>query len=194
MDTTGADPNTYPVTGKVYTGDPEKECFSTTTSFTLAAPTLSHINMTSWGNSKTNNDSKTLTINESESVRFNATANQTIDTWNWYNNGTNQSNNFDNYTTSWSVNGTHTVSVNATNANGTSKNTVEWTVTVKDITPPSITDITNTTPTSDSVTITWNTDENSSSLVRYGTVNGTYDQSNAMLPFPLSHWIGRTVP
>ena len=46
VDTTGATPGTYDVTGKVNTGE-SKGCFSTTTtSFTLAAPTLSYINVT----------------------------------------------------------------------------------------------------------------------------------------------------
>ena len=85
--------------------------------------------ITSWSNDKTNNDSLHITLNESESVHFNATADQTITTWNWSNNGAVQSNTCDNYTTSWSVNGTYTVSVNATNANGTS-DTKTWTVTV----------------------------------------------------------------
>jgi parallel beta-helix repeat protein len=113
--------------------------------------------ITAWDNNKTNNDSTTITINESESVRFNATADQTIDTWHWYNNGTFvQSNNFDNYTTSWSVNGTNTVSVNATNdANGTT-NTVAWTVTVTDITAPDrVKDLANDTPTTSTVNLSW---------------------------------------
>jgi hypothetical protein len=85
--------------------------------------------ITLWNNDKTNDDSLHITVNESESVCFNATANQTITTWNWFREGVDQSNNFDNYTTSWSVNGTYTVSVNATNANGTS-DAKTWTITV----------------------------------------------------------------
>ncbi|RJS69747.1 hypothetical protein CW696_06730, partial [ANME-2 cluster archaeon] len=83
----------------------------------------------SWCNDKTNDDSLHITLNESESVRFNATANQTITTWNWFNNGVAQPDNNDYYIASWSVNGTYTVSVNATNANGTS-DTKTWTITV----------------------------------------------------------------
>jgi hypothetical protein len=86
--------------------------------------------ITSWSNNKTNNDSLHITLNESESVHFNATANQTIAAWNWLKDGAAQSNTSDNYTTSWSIDGTYTVSVNATNANGTS-DTKTWTVTVK---------------------------------------------------------------
>jgi parallel beta-helix repeat protein len=43
-----------------------------------------------------------------------------------------------------------------------------------DTTPPVITNITNSTPASDSITIIWDTDENSNSLVKYGTVQSNY--------------------
>ncbi len=98
-------------------------------------PQPANIVIVSWGNDKTNDDSLHITLNASESVRFNATANQTITTWNWFNNGVAQSNNYDNYTTSWSVGGTYIVSVNATNANGTS-DTKTWTVTVNEAPSP----------------------------------------------------------
>jgi hypothetical protein len=81
----------------------------------------------SWSNSKTNNNSPTLTVNTSEPVNFNATANQTITTWNWYQDDVNQNNNNNNFTTSWSTSGTKIIQVNATNSNGTS-NTITWTV------------------------------------------------------------------
>jgi PGF-pre-PGF domain-containing protein len=85
--------------------------------------------ITSWNNNKTNNNSQALTINTSESVRFDATANQTITTWNWFKDNVNQNNNFDNFTASWSSAGTQTINVNATNSNGTS-DIIIWTVTV----------------------------------------------------------------
>jgi len=86
--------------------------------------------ITSWGNSKTNDSSLTLTINVSEVVRFNATADQTIATWSWFKDNINQSNNYDNFSTSWDSSGIKNLSVNATNDNGTS-NTVNWTITVQ---------------------------------------------------------------
>ncbi|KAF5429424.1 Cohesin domain-containing protein, partial [Candidatus Methanomarinus sp.] len=43
-----------------------------------------------------------------------------------------------------------------------------------DTTPPVIINITNSTPASDSITIIWDTDENSNSLVKYGTVQSNY--------------------
>jgi len=102
-------------------------------------------NITSWGNNITNNANLTLTINTSESINFNATVNQTITTWLWAINGTDQSVNYDNFIISWATVGSRNVSVNATNVNGTS-NTVYWNVTVQDITPPSsITGLTNVT-------------------------------------------------
>ncbi len=106
--------------------------------------TQAPLNITSWGNTKTNNQSLNFTINTSESVTFNATANQMV-TWLWAVNSTNQNVNYDNYTISWTTVGLRNVSVNGTNANGTS-NTIYWNVTVQDITPPaSITGLTNTT-------------------------------------------------
>lgn len=85
--------------------------------------------ITSWGNSKSNDNSRTLTVNTSEVVRFNATADQQVDSWNWYRDNVKQSNVSDNFSASWDAAGTRTISVNATNANGTS-DTLTWTVTV----------------------------------------------------------------
>ncbi len=90
--------------------------------------------ITSWGNNITNNESLALTINTSEAVKFNATTNQTITTWNWYKDDINQNNNFDNFTTSWSSDGTKTIKVNATNNNGTS-DTIIWSVNVNTESP-----------------------------------------------------------
>ena len=111
----------------------------TTTTASYPAPAI-----TDWYNNKTLNDSTTITINESECVFLNATADQPIDVWSWFVNGTNQSHNFDNFSyCNWTVNGTYYVDVNASNSNGTS-NPINWTVTVEDITPPaSVTNLDN---------------------------------------------------
>ncbi len=114
------------------------------------APTI-----TDWYNNITADNSTSIAVNESESIFFNATADQLIDIWRWFSDGANQSWNYDNYTTSWDVNGTHQVEVNATNANGTS-NTITWAITVNDITAPAqVANLTNDTPTSSTVNLTW---------------------------------------
>jgi parallel beta-helix repeat protein len=99
-----------------------------------------------WYNSKTNSNATSLTINTSESVSFNATANQTITNWHWYKDGVYQNWNYDNITLSWSTPGSKTVAVRATNANGTS-GTVTWTVLV----PPAITSFAPPSPVTDTV-------------------------------------------
>ena len=118
--------------------------------------------ITDWYNNKTNNNATSITVNESESVRFNVTSDQIITTWRWFKDGVDQSNNFDNYTASWDVNGTYAVSVNATNTNGTS-DTKTWTITVNDITAPVISTVTmnTTTPnTGDAILVTVNATDN----------------------------------
>jgi hypothetical protein len=45
---------------------------------------------------------------------------------------------------------------------------------IPDTTPPVISDVANSVPTADTITITWETDEVSDSLVRYGTESGNY--------------------
>ena len=95
----------------------------------------------SWSNDKTNDDSRDITINTSEIIKFNVTANQSIDTWKWSIDGDVETNNYDNFTTSWANADIINVSVNATNSNGTSS-TVTWNITVKEpvtITSPKIT-------------------------------------------------------
>jgi len=61
-----------------------------------------------------------------------------------------------------------------------------------DTTSPVITNITNTTPTTDSVTITWDTDEDSDSLVKYGTASGTYTDNESDTAMVTSHSITLT--
>ena len=95
----------------------------------LTADYLGTPEITSWGNDKTNDDSKKLTVNTSEVVRFNAASDQQVDSWNWYRDNVKQSNDFDNFSTSWDIAGSKTISVNVTNANGTSE-TLTWTITV----------------------------------------------------------------
>ena len=60
---------------------------------------------------------------------------------------------------------------------------------IPDTTAPVITDITTTTPTTDSVTIIWNTDEDSNSLVKYGNVSGVYTDTELDTEMVTSHFI-----
>lgn len=84
-------------------------------------PTVSIVN-----NSDTNRSgSYGIFINSSESITFWANSTNDSVTWNWYRDGVSVSNNFNNYTTSWSSGSYHHVYVNATNVSGTS-NTVFW--------------------------------------------------------------------
>jgi len=61
---------------------------------------------------------------------FSAVANQTIDIWNWFLNGTDKNNNYDNLSYSFNNTGYYILEVNATNTNGTS-NTIQWNNTIK---------------------------------------------------------------
>ena len=81
-------------------------------------------------NNKTKNNAISVTINESECVYFNATADQPIDAWRWYKDDILAQEGLSNeFETSWVETGTHYVKVNATNANGTS-NTIVWDINV----------------------------------------------------------------
>ncbi|TFH43165.1 MAG: hypothetical protein E4G94_05225, partial [ANME-2 cluster archaeon] len=88
-------------------------------------------NITSWSNTKTKDDSLTIIVNTSVIVNFNVAANQSIESWNWFEDNIPINNNFDNFSTFWTILGTKTLSVNATNENGLS-NTITWTVIVQD--------------------------------------------------------------
>ena len=84
--------------------------------------------------------------------------------------------------------------VNSTDASDNSNESAEHSFTTSstaDTDPPVITDVVNSTPTDSSVTITWTTDENSDSLVKYGTVSGTYtDSTPGATMMTTSHSVG----
>ncbi len=86
--------------------------------------------ITSWGNNKTNNGSLNLTINQSETVRFNFTANQTLTSWHWKLNGEIISNPSDTLSRKFSHEGNYSVRASGSNDNGTTQ-TILWNVTVK---------------------------------------------------------------
>ncbi|MCG7848089.1 MAG: hypothetical protein MIO93_02775, partial [ANME-2 cluster archaeon] len=89
--------------------------------------------ITEWYNDKTDNDNLDITININETIKFNVTANQSIYTWNWSIDGGVETNNYDNFTTSWATDGVKNVSVNATNSNGS--DVITWKVTVQEEEP-----------------------------------------------------------
>ncbi|MCK4798929.1 MAG: hypothetical protein KAT05_16255 [Spirochaetes bacterium] len=93
----------------------------------LPPPPKPHIY--SWNNSQTKTDMLDLSFNTANAsiLTFNAHANQTIDKWNWYLDGVNKSNNYDNITFNMTAYKRYVIQVNATNINGTS-NTVTWNV------------------------------------------------------------------
>ncbi|MBI4361724.1 MAG: right-handed parallel beta-helix repeat-containing protein, partial [Euryarchaeota archaeon] len=93
-------------------------------SITCGVPTI-----TSWSNNKTQNTTATLTLNISEPAILNATANQTITTWTWTVNGTDQGVNNDTITLAWETDEVRNVSATGANLNGTTS-TLSWTITV----------------------------------------------------------------
>jgi PKD repeat protein len=86
------------------------------------------------GNNKTGDASPSITVNQSETVRFNATADQIITEWEWNVDDDEQDNNFDNLSYRFDTIGIHEVKVEARNDNGTSDE-ITWTIDVKDIPP-----------------------------------------------------------
>ncbi|MDD1745525.1 MAG: hypothetical protein LUQ20_06950 [Candidatus Methanoperedens sp.] len=115
--------------------------------------------ITPWNN-KSNSVATTLTVNTSEVIRFNASADQPITTWKWYKDNVKQDNN-DFFITSWNDAGAKTIEVNATNANGTS-NTITWNVTVMSpsgLPAPNITSWSNSKTNNNNLTLTINETE-----------------------------------
>ncbi len=135
--------------------------------------------ITSWRNNKTNDNALALVININESVRFNATANQIINIWNWSRDSIIQSNNFDNFTTSWGTVGNHTVSVNGTNTNGTTQ-TIAWVVIVQapSYIPPSPVNLTSTRG-NFWINYTWQAGSGNVTSSYNVSVNGTWTNGSA---------------
>ena len=120
--------------------------------------------ITSWGNNRTTGDA--ISVYEFEVIRFNATANQSIDTWHWSMDGADNPSSDDYFETSWDTNGSYSVTVYAANGNGTS-NTVPWTITVSDNPPPAqVKNLKNDTVTATTVELLWDTNTESD-LVGY---------------------------
>lgn len=88
-------------------------------------PTISIIN-----NTKTNtNSSYGIFLNNSESITFWANTTNTSNTWKWYKDSVLQTNNFNNFTTSFTKGSYHYVFLNTTNISGVSNN-LAWGINV----------------------------------------------------------------
>ena len=86
--------------------------------------------ITSWGNNKTNDGNLNITINQSETVRFNFTANQTLTSFRWTLNGETISNPSDTLTRKFINDGIYKLRASGSNDNGKTQ-IVLWKVTVK---------------------------------------------------------------
>ncbi len=146
--------------------------------------TVSVLKIINWYNNKTKDNTTEITVNETEAIYFNVTANMTIDVWNWSVDGElKQSSSSNEFVWSWGFceSGTHNVSVYGENKTyGQTINTVVWNVTVKDITPPaSISNLTNETilPCSFQINFTWTNppDCDFSHVMIY--INGTFREN-----------------
>jgi hypothetical protein len=87
--------------------------------------------ITSWSNNKTNNNNRSFTINESEGVKFNFTANQTLTSWLWTLNGANLFTPFDNLTRTFNNEGLYHIGAIGSNVNGSTQ-VIVWNVSVLD--------------------------------------------------------------
>lgn len=92
----------------------------------LSAPII-----TSWSNSKTNNNNLSMTIYESESIRFNITANQTVTSWLWTLNGNSLNNPFDNLTRTFNNEGSYRIGASGSNVNGSTQ-IIIWNIIVSE--------------------------------------------------------------
>ena len=90
----------------------------------LIAPTI-----IDWSNDNTNDKSQSLTIYENDTVKFGVTPDQDINSWLWALNGNDLSNNNDNLTYTFNNNGSYTLEVNGSNANGTTQKII-WNIVV----------------------------------------------------------------
>jgi len=98
---------------------------------TLVLPSNPRSNITSWGNSYTNNNTLSYTLPQNTNVTFNATANQTLTTCSWV--GATQINcTADTFAYKlFDTAGTKYVNLSGSNANGSTLNTVNWTIVVE---------------------------------------------------------------
>jgi hypothetical protein len=85
--------------------------------------------ITSWGNSKTNNSSLNITINETESVTFNFTANQTLTSWSWKLKDSTISTSSNTLTYKFNSHGSYKLNASGSNSNGSTQ-IIVWNISV----------------------------------------------------------------
>ncbi len=120
----------YTAIAKLNTGKAALPSFNSASAIFKIAATPDPV-IISWGNSKTGDATLNITVNRSETVRFNATADQIITEWEWEVDNDEQDNNFDNLSYRFDTVGNYEVEVEAKNDNGTSDE-ITWTIDVKD--------------------------------------------------------------
>jgi PGF-pre-PGF domain-containing protein len=89
--------------------------------------------------------------------------------------------------TSLSSNTTYYYVVNSTDASGNSAESGEYNFTTRDMSPPSISSVTAGSITASSASISWTTNENANSQVRYGTTSGSYTLSASDASYVSDH-------
>jgi S-layer protein (TIGR01567 family) len=116
----------------------------------------------SWSNNVTNDNSTSITVDEFKVIQFNATADQTGVTWNWFKDGNLQTGaTSDTFETDWDADGeSHNVEVKAKNASDASTPII-WELTVNETRPAKVTGLTNNTPTTITVKLSWNSNSES---------------------------------
>jgi len=92
-----------------------------------ASNEVKSINITSWSNNFTNDQSLTFVANLS-TINFNVTTNITSDLYSWSINGVDQSQNFDNISIPFTINGTYYINATVYNSTYMTSDSISWKV------------------------------------------------------------------
>lgn len=88
------------------------------------------INITSWGNNFTNNQSLNFTANQLDNINFNISTNITTDIYSWFLNGSNQTHNFNNITLNLSILGLNYINNSVYNSTFNNYDYKNWSVNI----------------------------------------------------------------
>ncbi len=109
----------------------------------------------SWGNNYTNNQNKSISLFQNQNINFNITS-RYGDPTNWYLNGVNQSNHYNNISIAFTSMGAHSVTAYVTNASTTQNVTWDIVLNMQLLTPANETTLYNPYPPSaPQITFTW---------------------------------------